>query len=497
MNHANKVKSWIKNNWFTLLIVLQPIFDIIAFFQEDNVIGSLAGYSRLLVMVVLPILVLFKTKKKKSFMALLSIIGAYCLLHIGNCFRIGYLNPFQDIAYLARVVQMPILTISFIYYFDDEQVKFNHVVPKAFYMNILIIFISMMIAHLTGTASWTYETYNVGLKGWFLNSNAQSIIIVTLVPCVLHYVLHLKNQIFLVVTTLFSWFMLISNGTKVDYYAIFIIYGGYALFVIIEYLIKRKDGKKLNILAIVLFIGCMVSSVVFYDKTPRYFVDDTAAIARKEDTEKMESDLSSVTSIEQKVTLADLLNDPETYAFIVEYYTPLINEDMVERFGIERVLTYYGYLPDAYQLADMRLKKQVYAELVWQECDPLTHFVGYEYSQMINQSDQGGTFDLENDYPAIYYYYGYLGFALYMFFLVYFVFRIIRKVLFDFKASFNSFNFALLLTFCIQLFAAQLSGAILRRPNVSIYLSIILMLIYFQTKDWKKKKVNENEEVFR
>ena len=237
MNHANKVKSWIKNNWFTLLIVLQPIFDIIAFFQEDNVIGSLAGYSRLLVMVVLPILVLFKTKKKKSFMALLSIIGAYCLLHIGNCFRIGYLNPFQDIAYLARVVQMPILTISFIYYFDDEQVKFNHVVPKAFYMNILIIFISMMIAHLTGTASWTYETYNVGLKGWFLNSNAQSIIIVTLVPCVLHYVLHLKNQIFLVVTTLFSWFMLISNGTKVDYYAIFIIYGGYALFVIILSLI--------------------------------------------------------------------------------------------------------------------------------------------------------------------------------------------------------------------------------------------------------------------
>ena len=56
----------LKKNWLLYLFVLQPIFDIIAFFQQDNVVGSLAGYSRLLVMCVLPIVTLWITKNKKS-----------------------------------------------------------------------------------------------------------------------------------------------------------------------------------------------------------------------------------------------------------------------------------------------------------------------------------------------------------------------------------------------------------------------------------------------
>ena len=39
----------------------------------------------------------------------------------------------------------------------------------------------------------------------------------------------------------------------------------------------------------------------------------------------------------------------------------------------------------------------------------------------------------------------------------------------------------LLLCLMLQLGLAQFSGALLRRPNVSIYLSLVLGLIYYQT----------------
>ena len=73
------IKDILKRYWFSILIMAQPILDIIAYFQQDNVIGSTAGYLRLVVMVILPIMVLFKTKKKKSFLAWLAVIGIYCV----------------------------------------------------------------------------------------------------------------------------------------------------------------------------------------------------------------------------------------------------------------------------------------------------------------------------------------------------------------------------------------------------------------------------------
>ena len=181
--------------------------------------------------------------------------------------------------------------------------------------------------------------------------------------------------------------------------------------------------------------------------------------------------------------------DPEIKDELLTYLTPKLPPIMVDRFGAERVLVEgYGYIPDAYMLADTRANKVRFAQMLWSDSDMLTRLVGFEYSNVIDYVGNEGTYDLENDYPALFYYYGYLGCGLYLLFLGYFVFRLARKVIFDFKNSVNLFNFSLLLVFGIQLFAAQLSGAILRRPNVSIYLSIVLMLIYFQTDHWKKVK---------
>ena len=100
-----------------------------------------------------------------------------------------------------------------------------------------------------------------------------------------------------------------------------------------------------------------------------------------------------------------------------------------------------------------------------------------------------GKVDLENDWPAIFYYYGYVGFAAYCGFILFFLVRILRRLRRDFRSAVTADNFILLVTFVLLIGIAQFSGAVLRRPNVSFYLSLILGLIYFQTDPDPAKQI--------
>jgi len=469
----------LKKNWFLYLMILQPILDIIAFFQQDNVIGSFAGYSRLLVMCILPLFVLWKTPKKKSFLLFFVVIAIYCLAHVINSYRVGYISMFQDVAYMARVVQMPILAISFLYIIDTD--AYADMTKKAFYINLMVIFISMIVAYLTNTADDTYGIYGYGLKGWFANSNSQSIIIMTLIPLALEFAMSKKKVWLFVLTALIAWFMLISNGTKVGYLSIFVIFGGYCGYYLLVHFLKLYRLTSLRKIAIVLYVVLMAGSVLGYSLTPRYAMSHLYDTTREEDQKKIDEDLQEIDK--EHMTLDDLFADPSKKAQIIEYYTPLLNQDMVKRFGTERVLREYGYLPTAWIMTDIRRLKIMYSDMIWEDSDTLTHLFGFEYTNVRTGGEK--EFDLENDYPALFYYYGYVGISLYIGFLAYFVLLIVKKVITDAKGALTSLNFALLITYGLQLGAAEFSGAILRRPNVSIYMSLILALICFKCK--KKK----------
>ena len=120
--------------------------------------------------------------------------------------------------------------------------------------------------------------------------------------------------------------------------------------------------------------------------------------------------------------------------------------------------------------------------MVFQDSDFATKLVGFEVSQM-GPHGYDGSYDLENDWHAVFYYYGYLGFALYVGFMLYFLLRILRSVRADLKRSLTLENFAYLLCLFLIIGLAHFSGATLRRPNVSIWLSLVLALIYYVTEE--------------
>ena len=64
----------------------------------------------------------------------------------------------------------------------------------------------------------------------------------------------------------------------------------------------------------------------------------------------------------------------------------------------------------------------------------------------------------------------------------------LRKLLTDFRGSFTAENFALALSLALLVGLAQFSGAVLRRPNVSVYLAVVLGLIWYQTGEYAEEE---------
>lgn len=80
--------------------------------------------------------------------------------------------------------------------------------------------------------------------------------------------------------------------------------------------------------------------------------------------------------------------------------------DLIDEFGLEAVMEQYNYATDPQTLYNTRVKKLTAMEMVWQKQDFLTRILGFEYAQCHVGSH---IYDPENDFPALLYYYGYLG----------------------------------------------------------------------------------------
>ncbi|MEE1278512.1 MAG: hypothetical protein UHE86_05565, partial [Acutalibacteraceae bacterium] len=103
-----KVISFLKNNLLLIIFAIQPILDILAYAQRDMSV-SFAGGLRLALTVLIPAYALFFTKQRKKFIISMGIIGLFCVLHVLNGFRVGYISLFADVRYLLLVSHAVIL----------------------------------------------------------------------------------------------------------------------------------------------------------------------------------------------------------------------------------------------------------------------------------------------------------------------------------------------------------------------------------------------------
>ena len=88
-------------------------------------------------------------------------------------------------------------------------------------------------------------------------------------------------------------------------------------------------------------------------------------------------------------------------------------------------------------------------------------------------------YDVENDFHGIYFLLGMVGLSGMIAFLAFFVYLIIKALLTDFRKYFTLESGAFGIGFCLTLLNAYETSGMLRRPNASFYLSVLLAVIYY------------------
>ncbi|MBQ4067258.1 MAG: O-antigen ligase family protein [Clostridia bacterium] len=467
------------------LLIIQPLLDIISYWANEwsfTVLTTLVRFAMFgLVMVYCYII----SDRKKVYIIASAVMLAYWILHMIACFRAegGYVSIFGDITNFFRTVHLPYFTFAFITVFRKSD-KVPEYVQKAFCINMVIMMHALVISYMTGTQIYTYS--DKGLMSWASVHNSQSAILAFIVPLMLLYAYNKKNKIMYYIVAMGCLINLFFVGTKVDYFSIFIIALGMMILLIIA-------GEKNLFYYAVLFLAALLCALC-YNQSIAFDVKithQTAMDIKQEYVEDIvepdpgEAPLPEHLSWEMFYSLT-----PKEQYGVREIYEIYLG-GMVQKYGFERVFEKYNFSLNVKELTAARPMKVNFAEMAFEDANTMTKLFGYEYKTLIYDytrvNSEGRTvttqqiYDLENDFPSVFYFSGYVGFAIYIAFLLYFVLLILVAVITRFKKCVNVENGLLAITFALALGTSQFSGNVLRRPNASIYFSVILAYIYYVT----------------
>ena len=186
---------------------------------------------------------------------------------------------------------------------------------------------------------------------------------------------------------------------------------------------------------------------------------------------------------------------PEEKEGLIETLTPVYREfagDLVEIFGEEKTMEMFGYTTSIFDFYDVRSKKLLFAQLLMKDSPPSSQAFGLDYSRFVVGEN---IYDVENDFHGIYYLCGWAGLLALCLFILYFFVLIARALLTDWRRYFTieaaSYGIALL----ICLAHAYYTAGVLRRPNASVYLSVVLAGVYYLVKLKKYEKQEEKTYV--
>ena len=466
------------DKFIILIFVLQPLMDIISFWVDKLGMGNtITLLLRFAVLAVTALVGFIVSKNKKiyiafAFVALLALLG-----HCYACYLQEYLDPIDDIANYVRVIQMPLFVICFISFLKIGEHCYS-AIEKGFVINFIIITISIILSVITGTYGHTYVDNEIGVLGWFNTSNAQSSIMSIMAPLMAVFAYRKKNYWIIILAVVASFAQLYFLGTRLAFMAMAVTVFGIALVMLVR---KEWDLKVLAILFISFVVCCafvkqspMYRNQTVYAQSMNDKQGDANVMMNMTDSERSKEEWERMSNVEKK----------EILSVIYEFYN---TKFLCRRYGIDEVLDAYDYTYSIQEITATRHQKIIFCDLLMKEQNSIwSKLFGMELSRM---DYAGNIYDVENDFHGVFYLYGYCGLILVLLFIAYFVFLIIKVLLKDFKTYFTWEAAAFGMAFCIALVYAYNTAGVLRRPNSSFYLSIILAVIYYLTvlRDYRRE----------
>ena len=481
-----KIISKLKSNWILFIIILQPILDIISYFQTEYIGSSYSWIVRIVLLSVIFIISLSYTKNKGKLVLKLIPFALFFLIHVANLYRIHELNLIDETKYFILVFQMPILCILLVDYIKSTNYKLSKIKNGIFYSFIIIV-ISILLSYITNTYQYTYIHTNSGITGWFSSANTISMILCALVPWVLYMTSNSKNILVYLITTVTTFIVLYTNATRACYLTLLA-----SLFVMIFVLVLSKSENK-KLIKILITSTFILLSIFAYRFSFTFNKESDSDNVAKQDAKNIDNLISLSGSQSYQLQNIDFgninIDDNEMILQILK--TSYIYEEIIDIQGEQPVVEAIKPYLSAEALSNNRLRKVLNAKIEFNNSDVLTKTLGIGYSRIAAHE-----LDLENDLQAIFYYYGYLGFIIYIAFILYFIIKAVIVFFKNTSVIHDKEYIILLFLIVLLIVGGEYSGAFLRKSNANIYLSLYLVLLLFKLQHYcikpelNKKKIS-------
>ncbi len=465
-----------------ILMVLQPIMDIISYFWAGT------GRSNLLTLVLrmglLAVTALYAfliSDRKRIYLIAAGICTVFWAAHMAVCAQSGYQDPFSDFANYVRVVQIVVYTLCFITFLRRDEGIYRSIL-LGFCLNLGICLVVMLLSTLTGTDPHTYSFNHLGVLGWFSTTNSQAAILSASAPVVLMLTMRYQGQYrlpLLLAVTAAVFAALYFNGTRLAFASLLATAVGLPVVLAITHQFNWKQ-------AAILFL-CALCCCACYKLSPMYRNQHIYSDAMSEKQGwaeiKMEEAEESALENTPASALESAVETPqETVEMKIHRLTPVYEwcaPNVVDRFGAETVIRKYNFTSSVKDITAARQQKIYFCEMLQDELPFTAKLFGMELGDMTHK---GVTYDVENDFYGIYFLYGIVGLVLLCCFIGYFLVLIVQALVQDFKTCFTPMAGAIGISLVTLLVFSYFTAGVLRRPNASFYLSAVLALVYYLTK---------------
>lgn len=443
-----------------VLFAIQPLLDVLSYWTQESS-GTLTLALRLLMLLGVLTFGYVHSERKWIYYTAAAACVAFYALHAFACWRAGGFTlsaVLTDGSNYVRVVQFPLMVLAIASMLKADRAAWRGAEDGCM-AALSIIALVALLSRLTGTDPTTYHDKQIGVLGWFYFANSQSSILSALAPIAICAALR-RGKWFTILVPAMATTLLFLLGTRLAYAA--------AIATAIAILISlRLCGKQTTLRRVVLLVCAVACAAGYFVSPMRRNLDEVADNAYRKQRR-----IDSLVA-----TGRELYPDDEVAALSLAYEDFL--PGLMHRYGAERVISYYDYSTSATELCDVRQSKRTYCEMLLQDSPWTSRLFGLNYAEMYYDDE---VFDVENDMHGIVYLYGWAGLALFLLLIAYMVWRIVRALLADAKYYFTMDAATCGIAFCSLLAHAYFTAGLLRRPNASIYLSLVLAAIYAMTQ---------------
>ena len=490
-------KQWLCSHLPQLLlglILLQPTLDVLSFWQSQAGVGN--GVTLLLRFAMLLTVALagfYLSEQKRLYVALAAVLLGFGLCHCAAVLQVdmmtlpeegevtGLRMLLSDLANYARVAQIPVFTLSFATFLKRSGEGGFRAIQKGFVLVLLAIAAVELLSVFTGTNPYTYPNKSLGVLGWFYFANSQSAILSVLVPVSIMAVIRRKERrpLLQVLVCLVGFGVLFFFGTRLTFAAIF------ATAIGLVFTLLVADRQKKRAVAVLLVCAGLCLAAVQY--SPMY--QNQSRVGNSFDQKQARIDAMIEGDSAWAAQYGAEGDDVYERCRLVGAYH-FYAGDLVEKYGLARVVEIYDYSTNAHVVADVRLAKRNFCTLMMEDSPMLSRLFGLELGDLRYGM---GNYDMENDFHGIYVLYGAVGLALLAGFFLYFVGLILWALLKNAKKYYTPEAGAYGVAFIMLMLHAFATAGLLRRPNASFYLSVVLAVIFYLVRIRRYKEQNTAE----